>query len=146
MIYKELVEESKHVPKIQLLSTADEVIKYEPILATVKDRLYGGIFSSLDTNGNIHEFCCELKKVLMEKYHVQFLFNHEIQDFLVSTTTTKEGGNQQRHVTGLITNQGQILDRIDNVILTNGNYVMPLMKKLNIYIPVYPVKVFGREY
>ena len=118
------------------------MIEREPILTPVKDRLYGGVFSSLDTNGNIHQFCCQLKKILVEKYHVQFFFKQEIEDFLVSTTARNENGVQQRHVTGLQTTAGRIVDQIDNVVLTNGNDVMPLMKKLKIYIPVYPVKVF----
>ncbi len=113
------------------------MIKHEPILIDVKDRLYAGVYSSLDTNGNIYEFCCELKKILIEKYDVQFLFNKEIKDFIVTT----HNDYQQRHVTGILTNENKIINNIDNVILTNGNYVMPLMEKLNIYIPVYPVKV-----
>jgi hypothetical protein len=121
---------------IQILSTSDEVVKHEPILTAVKDRLYGGVFSSVDTNGNIYEFCCELKKILIEKYGVQFLFNNEIKDFLVTTTNESPNDPQRRHVTGIVTDEN-----IDNVILTNGNYVMPLMEKLNIYIPIYPVKV-----
>jgi hypothetical protein len=117
------------------------VIKHEPILTVVKDRLYGGVFSSLDTNGNIYEFCCQLKNILIEKYDVQFLFNKEIRDFIVTTTTESHNDHQQRHITGIITNENKIINNIDNIILTNGNYVMPLMEKLNIYIPVYPVKV-----
>ncbi len=113
------------------------MIEHEPILTVVKDRLYGGVFSSLDTNGNIYEFCCQLKKILIEKYNVQFLFNKEIKDFIVSSNDYS-----QRHVTGILTNENKIIDHIDNVILTNGNYVMPLMDKLKIYIPVYPVKVY----
>jgi len=112
------------------------VIKHEPILTAVKDRLYGGVYSSLDTNGNIYEFCCQLKQILIEKYNVEFLFNKEIKDFIVN-----DKDYQQRHITGILTNENKIINNIDNVILTNGNYVMPLMEKLNIYIPVYPVKV-----
>ncbi|CAF0781211.1 unnamed protein product [Adineta steineri] len=144
-IFEQLVEESKHINNIQLLSTADEVIKYEPILKSVKDRLYGGVFSSLDTNGNIYEFCCELKKILIEKYNVQFLFNNEIKDFIVTTTIDSRTNQQQRHVTGLLTNENKKINNIDNIILTNGNYVMPLMEKLNVYIPVYPVKGYVVE-
>jgi hypothetical protein len=111
------------------------------MLTAVKDRLYGGVFCSSDTNGNIYEFCCELKKILIEKYNVQFLFETEVNDFLVTTTTESQNDNQRRHITGLLTNKNTIINHIDNVIVTNGNYVMPLMEKLNIYVPVYPVKV-----
>ena len=135
-IYALLIEESEHIPNIELLSNSDQVIKREPILSAVKDRLYAGIFSSLDTNGNIHQFCCELKKILIEKYNVQFFFKHEIKDFLVT-----KNDQQQRHVSGIVTTDNQVFYQIDNVIVTNGNSIMNLMKKLNIYIPIYPVKV-----
>ncbi|CAF2774570.1 unnamed protein product [Rotaria sp. Silwood2] len=141
----QIIEESKYINNIQILSTSDEVIKHEPILTTVKDRFYGGVFSPLDTNGNIYEFCCELKKILMEKYGVQFLFNKEIKNFIVTTTKESHNNYQQRHVTGVVTNENKIINNIDNVILTNGNHVMPLMEKLNIYIPVYPVKGYVVE-
>ncbi|CAF4785083.1 unnamed protein product [Rotaria sp. Silwood1] len=144
-VLKQIIEESKDINDIQILSTSDEVIKYEPILTNVKDRFYGGVFSSSDTNGNIYEFCCELKKILVEKYNVQFLFNTEIKDFLVTTTIKSHNNYQQRHVTGVLTNNNKSINNIDNVILTNGNYVMPLTKKLNIYIPVYPVKGYVVE-
>lgn len=120
------------------------MIKHEPILTTVKNRIYGGIFSSLDTNGNIYEFCCQLKKILIEKYNVEFLFNEQVQDFIISTTNESHSNYQQRHIKGIITNDNKIIhNNIDNVILTNGNYVMPLMEKFNIFIPVYPVKVIN---
>jgi len=122
------------------------VIKHEPILKVVKDRLYGGVFSSLDTNGNIYEFCCQLKKILIEKYNVQFLFNKEIKDFIVSNSIDSSNDYPQRHIIGILTNENKTIDNIDNIILTNGNYVMPLMEKLKIYIPVYPVKVFHSSY
>ena len=71
-----------------------------------------------------------------------FYLMNEIKDFIVTTTIEGHDNHQRRHVTGILTNENKIINNIDNVILTNGNYVMPLMEKLNIYIPVYPVKVF----
>lgn len=135
-IYEVLIEESKHIPNIQLLSSADEVVKLEPILTPVKDRLHAGVFSGLDTNGNIHQFCAALKKILIDEYNVKFYFNHEVKDFQVTIND-----QQQRHIRGIITTNNLLFHQIDNVIVANGNYMMPLMKKLNIYIPVYPVKV-----
>ena len=136
-IFEQLIEESRHIPGIQVLSNADQVVEHEPILAAVKNRLHAGILSSVDTNGNIHEFCCELKRVLIETYQVQFLFNQQIDSFVISNSDDWGG----RHVDGLVTSDKQVLQEVDNVILTTGNYVMPLMQKLNIYIPIYPVKV-----
>lgn len=53
MILEQLLEEAKHIPNIQIFSSADEVIQHEPILKPVKDRLYAGVFSSLDTNSTL---------------------------------------------------------------------------------------------
>ncbi|CAF1343919.1 unnamed protein product [Rotaria magnacalcarata] len=144
-ILEEIIEESKLNENIQILSTSDEVIKHEPILAAVKDRLHGGVFSSSDTNGNIYEFCCELKKILIEKYGVQFLFNQEIKSFIVDNTTESLFGEHKSHISGVKTNSNQVIDKIDNIILTNGNYIMPLMEKLKMFIPVYPVKGYVVE-
>ena len=141
-ILEQLIKASKNIKNIEILSTSDEVVKREPLLEAVKDRLSGGAYCSSDTNGNIYEFCCELKKILVEKYGVRFLFNKEVEDFLVTTTVKNDNAkHQQRHVTGVLTHENKIIDNIDNIILTNGNYIMPLMQKLNIYMPVYPVKV-----
>lgn len=138
---EEIVEESKFVENRKILSTVDEIVKHEPILMAVKDRLYGGVFSSLDTNGNIREFCCELKNILIEKYGVKFIFNQEIKDFIVENTTDSFFYLEPRHITAVLTSDNQRIDNIDNIILTNGNHVMPLLKKLHLYVPVYPVKV-----
>ncbi|CAF1136760.1 unnamed protein product [Adineta ricciae] len=145
VIFEQLVEESKHIDDIQVFSSPEEVTKHEPILISVKNRIYGGVFSSSDTNGNIYEFCCELKRILIEKYNVQFVFNEEIQDFIVSTTVQSHTGHQQRHVSGVITTNNTKFENADNIILANGNYVMPLTEKLSIYIPVYPVKGYTVE-
>jgi hypothetical protein len=73
----------------------------------------------------------------MNKYNVTFHFDHDIQDFIVKHADHHPG----RHVTGIVTHKNHVIEHIDNVIVTNGNYVMPLMQKLNIYVPIYPVKV-----
>jgi glycine/D-amino acid oxidase-like deaminating enzyme len=139
---KQLVNDSEHISNSrQILSTPEEMIKQEPTLATVKERLYGGVYNNLGTNGDMYEFCRQLRDILIQKYNVQFIFNEEVEDFLVSTTNQKD---KQRHITGIVTKTNKTISDIDNVIVANGNYIMPLMEKLNVYIPIYPVKVIIR--
>lgn len=137
---KQLGNGSQHDNSNQKITmTPDEMIQREPLLATVKDQLYGGIYHGLSTNGDMYEFSCQLKDILIQKYNVQFIFNEEVDDFLVSHVNKK--GAQEFHITGIVTKTKKIISDVDNVIVANGNYVMQLMKKLNIYMPVYPVKV-----
>ncbi len=115
------------------------MIQQEPTLAAVKDCLYGGVYTSLGTNGDMYEFCCQLKDILIQKYNVEFIFNEEVEDFLVSHANDKD--KRGRHITGIVTKTNKTISDVDNVIVANGNYVMTLMEKLNIYVPIYPVKV-----
>lgn len=121
----------------KIVLTKDEIIEKENLLENVKDELYGGVYNTHGTNGNMYEFCIQLKNLLIEKYNVQFLFNEEIKQFFVSNQT-----NSKQHIDGFITEKGTIISSIDNLIVANGNFVRQLMKKINIYIPVYPIKVF----
>lgn len=123
----------------KIVMTPEEIIKQEPLLAAVKDDLSGGVYNTLGRNGNMYEFCCQLKDILIEKYNVQFIFNEEVEDFLVTNVIKKDA--ETRHITGIVTKTGTIISSIDNVIVANGNYVMDWMQKLNIYMPIYPVKV-----
>lgn len=123
---------------MELLSDRDQVVAKEPILEPVKHRFHAALFSSLDTNGNIHEFSSQLKKYLIEKYNVQFLFNFEVDRFIIETSDQEK---QTKRIVGLQTKTNEIIENVDYFIVANGNFVMPLMKKLNIFTPVYPVKV-----
>ncbi len=68
-LLKQLVNDSEHISNSrQILSTPEEMIKQEPTLATVKERLYGGVYNNLGTNGDMYEFCCQLRDILIQKY------------------------------------------------------------------------------
>jgi glycine/D-amino acid oxidase-like deaminating enzyme len=139
-ILKQLINNSQHISSSRkILSTLEEMIQQEPTLTAVRDCLYGGVYTALGTNGDMYEFCCQLKDILIQKYKVEFIFNEEVEDFLVSDANEKD--KQERHITGIVTKTNKTISDVDNVIVANGNYVMTLMEKLNIYIPIYPVKV-----
>ncbi|CAF1520712.1 unnamed protein product [Didymodactylos carnosus] len=126
--------------KDQIFSTNDEVIRQEPVLEAVRDRIYGGIYNAMDTNGDIWEFCQNLKEILVEKYQVKFIFNEEVKGFEVEEIEKQK----QYRVTAVLTQNGNRIDG-DNVVIANGTYMTPLMKQLNVYIPVYPVKGYVVE-
>ena len=123
----------------KVVMTPDEMVQAEPLLLAVKDQLYGGIWNSVGTNGNMYEFACQLKEILIHKYNVKFVFNEEVHQFLVSSP--KENDTEKGHVTGLVTKTGTSISGIAHLIVANGNDMMQLMKTLGIYMPIYPVKV-----
>ena len=48
----------------------DEVVALEPSLTTAnnKNKIVGGVYTKSDASGDIHKFCINLEKVLVEKY------------------------------------------------------------------------------
>ena len=54
--------------------TANQTIIIDPALHDLTD-VIGGVYTKSDWTGDIHKFCVELSKILVEKYNVEFKFN-----------------------------------------------------------------------
>lgn len=95
-----------------------EIIKLEPNLKNSQN-IVGGAWTPSDWTGDIHKFCTELAKVLVNKYRVRFLFNDTIKD--------------ARSLVGLY----------DKVIIAAGVESRQLAGQIGDSCNVYPVKGYS---
>ena len=122
--------------------TADEVIRIEPALASIRDRIVGGDFTATDESGDIYKFTTGLAAKAAEA-GVQFQFNTTI------TRLITEGSGAHAKITGveIITPDGrhQVL-HADAFVMAMGSFSVPLLKPLGIDLMIYPGKGYSATY
>lgn len=118
--------------------TADEVVRIEPALAGVREKLVGGDFTASDESGDVYKFTSQLAG----------LARSGGVDFRYSTTVTRvlaEGGA----ITGveIIDGEGrhQML-RADAFVIALGSFSAPLLAPLGIRLMIYPGKGYSATY
>jgi D-amino-acid dehydrogenase len=114
----------------------DEVVALEPSLSTAnsKNKIVGGVYTKSDASGDIHKFCINLEKVLVEKYDVQVL-----------TDTAVSNLSQRNHKILVEYGDGQSLDseEYENVVICAGVNTQNFANKLGDSMNVYPVKGYS---
>ena len=121
---------------------ADEVVRIEPALARIRDKIVGGDFTESDESGDVYKFTSGLAKRAAEAG----------VDFQYNTTVTRlitEGTGASLKVTGVevITADGrhQVL-RADSFVLAMGCFSVELAKPLGIDLMIYPGKGYSATY
>lgn len=112
------------------LLNIEQCIKQEPGLDPVKTKLVGGLYLPDDETGDCFLFCQNLTE-LAKSEGVNFMFNTQIANII------KEGNS----ITGIQTNNGLI--KADAYVVALGSYSKPMLKKLDIDVPIYPVKGYS---
>ena len=97
--------------------TPMQTISLDPALHRIQD-IKGGAWTSSDWTGDIHKFCIELEKVLVNKYNVVFNYNWKI-------------------------NHIEEVSFYDSVVISNGVGSVSLEKTVGDTIDVYPVKGYS---
>ena len=114
----------------------DEVVALEPSLTTAnsKNKIVGGVYTKSDASGDIHKFCINLEKVLVEKYDVRVL-----------TDTSVSNLSQRSHKILVEYDDGQNLDieEYENVVICAGVNTQNFANKLGDSMNVYPVKGYS---
>lgn len=105
-------------------------VALEPALASVRDRLAGGIFSPDDENGDAYRFTCtlaEMAKALGATFH----FGRAVRGL--------EGeGNR---IVRVLTDAGPL--EADRYLVALGSYSPLLLRPLGIRLPIYPAKGYS---
>lgn len=118
------------------IMSPDEVVALEPSLTTAnsKNKIVGGVYTKSDASGDIHKFCINLEKVLVEKYDVRVL-----------TDTSVSNLSQRGHKILVEYDDGQNLDGEEyaNVVICAGVNTQDFANKLGDSINVYPVKGYS---
>jgi D-amino-acid dehydrogenase len=122
--------------------TADEVIRIEPALAPIRNRIVGGDFTATDESGDVHKFTVGLASKAAEA-GVQFRFDTTI------TRLITEGTGAAARVSGveIIDEHGrhQVLGA-DAFVVALGSFSVQLLKPLGIELMIYPGKGYSATY
>jgi D-amino-acid dehydrogenase len=115
--------------------TKEEIDRIEPALATNRD-IIGGIFTQDDESGDARRFTQNLARTCETKYGVNFLYNTNIDDLVLSDRDIEEV-----KITGGDGTTG--FSRAKTFILCMGPYSPLLAQKLGIFLNIYPAKGYS---
>ena len=122
--------------------SADAVVRIEPALAAIRDKIVGGDFTATDESGDVHKFTTGLADKCRAA-GVQFRFNHLVTRLLT------EGTGAAARIAGVevIDDEGRhrVL-RADSVVLAMGSFSTQLVKPLGIDLMLYPGKGYSATY
>lgn len=122
--------------------STDEVIRIEPALARIRDKIVGGDFTANDESGDVYKFTSGLAKKSAEA-GVNFQFNTTV------TRLITEGAGASAKITGveIITPEGrhEVL-HADAFVLAMGSFSTALAKPLGIDLMIYPGKGYSATY
>lgn len=122
--------------------SADEVVRIEPALAKIRDKIVGGDFTATDESGDVYKFTNGLAKKAAEA-GVEFKFNTAVTRLLT------EGTGAAEKVTGVeiigADGRHQVL-RADAFVMAMGSFSVPVLKPLGIDLMIYPGKGYSATY
>jgi D-amino-acid dehydrogenase len=105
----------------------DRCISLEPALRDTESTLAGGLYFARDEVGDCNKFTQGLAAACVER-GVRFHYGETAQDIDVSG----------QRVTAVITNNGRIA--ADTIVVAMGSFTTPLLAKIGVRVPIYPVK------
>ena len=116
--------------------TTDEVKKIEPAFENNKnyEKILGGIYTKSDASGDIHKFCTNLERILVEKYSA----------ILQLKTTVEYITRQKDKLVLTMRHENEIInDSFDNVVICAGGNTQGCASRLGDKMNIYPVKGYS---
>ncbi|KAF1046235.1 MAG: D-amino acid dehydrogenase 1 [Herbaspirillum frisingense] len=121
---------------------ADEVVRIEPALASIRDKIVGGDFTATDESGDVYKLTTGLAKK-SEEAGVKFRFSTTITRLITT------GAGASARVTGveIINPDGrhEVLTA-DTFVVAMGSFSQQLVKPLGIDLLLYPGKGYSATY
>lgn len=120
----------------------EEVIRLEPALASVRDRIVGGDFTPSDESGDSRAFTVGLSKKAAEA-GVEFRFGTS------ATRLLTEGAGASARITGVEVirpDGGFEVVKADAFVVAMGSYATPFLKPLGLNLMIYPTKGYSATY
>jgi D-amino-acid dehydrogenase len=115
--------------------SADEAVRIEPALASIRAQLAGATYTAEDESGDANRFARELVK-LCEEAGVTFLMSHTV-------TALREAGGTIDHVEAT-DGEGRFQRlRADGYVLAMGSLSPVYARPLGIDLPIYPAKGYS---
>jgi D-amino-acid dehydrogenase len=121
---------------------ADEVIRIEPALATIRDKIVGGDYTATDESGDVYKFTTSLAQK-SEQSGVEFCFDTTVTRLLTQGT----GSGARVSGVEVIDQHGrhQLL-HADAFVLAMGSFSASLVKPLGIDLLIYPGKGYSATF
>ena len=116
--------------------TTEEVKELEPAFKNNAnyEKIVGGIFTKSDASGDIHKFCTNLERVLVEKYSANLQLN----------TTVEYISRQKGELVLTMRKENEIMnDSFDNVVICAGVGTQSFASRLGDKMNIYPVKGYS---
>ena len=116
--------------------TTEEVKDLEPAFKNNAnyEKIVGGIYTKSDASGDIHKFCTNLEKVLVEKYSANLQLN----------TTVEYITRQKDQLVLTMRKENEIInDSFDNVVICAGVGTQGFANRLGDKMNIYPVKGYS---
>ncbi|MFZ6758948.1 D-amino acid dehydrogenase [Undibacterium sp. Ji50W] len=121
---------------------AEEVVRREPALAGIRDKIVGGDYTETDESGDVYQFTTGLAD-RARAAGVQFQFNTTITRLLA------EGTGAAARITGV-----EIIDaagrhrvlKADAFVVAMGSHAQALLKPVGISLMIYPGKGYSATY
>ena len=115
--------------------SSDEVFSLEPALANnPKLNIVGGIYTKSDASGDIHKFCVNLQKVLVEKYFANIELN---------TLVTNISKSNDKIIVTIKNDDNENDMSFDNVVVCAGVNTQTFADNLGDSMNIYPVKGYS---
>ncbi|MBP2279489.1 D-amino-acid dehydrogenase [Psychrobacter sp. PL19] len=114
----------------------------EPALYPIAHKLKGATYTSSDESGNTHLFTQRLAERCVEA-GVQFLYD---TDILAINTDTESTRPRVHSITIRPAGENAQTFSADSYVLALGSYSVPLVKPLNIHLPIFPAKGYSATY
>ncbi|HEY6774734.1 MAG TPA: D-amino acid dehydrogenase [Oxalicibacterium sp.] len=121
---------------------ADEVVRIEPALAHMRDRIVGGDFTQSDESGDVYKFTTGLA-ARAATAGVDFRFSTTVTRLLTS------GSGTHAKITGVEVIDGQGRHQTlhaDAFVMAMGSFSVQLLKPLGVDLMVYPGKGYSATY
>lgn len=119
----------------EIALTPAQCFEKEPALANTTKKLVGGMFAPIDQSGDIYAFTVNLAKYITEKYGVKFLFNQN-----VARLHKAEGRITHVEIEG---QSRDYMEGFDAYVMAMGAYSPIHLRKLGLYVPIYPMKGYS---
>ncbi|MEH6403956.1 MAG: D-amino acid dehydrogenase [Sneathiella sp.] len=114
----------------QRLLSRTECMEVEPALMGTRSAFTGGTYSPNDESGDAHQFTLNLVQAA-KQYGAKFKYNTAVDGFT----------NDGQKITSVLLNNKQ--EKFDKFVLSSGAYSRFLAKKINVKLPIYPVKGYS---
>ena len=121
---------------------ADEVVRIEPALAAIRNKIVGGDFTATDESGDIYKFTTGLAQKCADA-GVRFRFDTTVTRLLT------EGSGASARIAGVevIDEHGRHQQlQADSYVLAMGSFSQQLAKRIGVDLMIYPGKGYSATY